>query len=49
VRVGEAIGQRHDGTVLAAPGDGFIVFPNPVALPHTEWFYFATASERVLG
>lgn len=27
VSAGEPIGHRHDGTLLAAPGDGFIVFP----------------------
>lgn len=46
---GEPIGHRHDGTLLAAPGDGFIVFPNARALPGSEWFYFATLSERRLG
>jgi len=49
VRAGEAVGLRHDGAVVAAPGDGFIVFPNARALPGSEWFYFATRSERVLG
>lgn len=48
VRAGEPIGLRADGTPVPAPGDGFIVFPNAIALPGTEWFYFATASERVL-
>lgn len=49
VSAGEPIGHRHDGTLLAAPGDGFIVFPNARALPGSEWFYFATLSERRLG
>ncbi|WP_280814883.1 succinylglutamate desuccinylase/aspartoacylase family protein [Variovorax sp. TBS-050B] len=49
VRRGEPIGMRHDGTLLCAPDDGFIVFPNPLALPGAEWFYFARPSERVLG
>ncbi|MDM0117015.1 succinylglutamate desuccinylase/aspartoacylase family protein [Variovorax sp. J22R133] len=49
VMEGEAIGMREDGTVLHAPKDGFIVFPNPEALPGTEWFYFAQLSERDLG
>ncbi|MEZ2299483.1 succinylglutamate desuccinylase/aspartoacylase family protein [Variovorax sp. RCC_210] len=49
VQRGEPIGMRHDGTLVSAPGDGFIVFPNAVALPGTEWFYFAHPSERELG
>jgi predicted deacylase len=49
VRSGEPIGMRHDGTPVSAPEDGFIVFPNAVALPGTEWFYFARPSERQLG
>jgi predicted deacylase len=49
VQHGEPIGMRHDGTLLSAPEDGFIVFPNALALPGAEWFYFARPSERVLG
>jgi predicted deacylase len=49
VQRGEPIGMRHDGTRVNAPADGFIVFPNAVALPGTEWFYFAHPSERELG
>jgi len=49
VQRGEPIGMRHDGTLVSAPDDGFIVFPNALALPGTEWFYFAHPSERVLG
>ncbi len=48
VAKGEPIGVRADGSVLAAERDGFIVFPNSAALPGTEWFYFAVASERDL-
>ena len=48
VALGEAIGIRADGRVLSAERDGFIVFPNTEALPGTEWFYFAVASERDL-
>ncbi len=48
VAAGTSIGRRADGTVLRAPSDGFIVFPNPKALPGSEWFYFARASERAL-
>lgn len=46
---GEPIGRRADGSLLAAERDGFIVFPNTEALPGTEWFYFAVASERDLA
>jgi len=42
------IGQRADGSALKAPDDGFIVFPNPNALPGNEWFYFARRSARHL-
>ena len=49
VQRGEPIGMRHDGTLLSAPDDGFIVFPNAMALPGAEWFYFARPSERQLG
>lgn len=38
---GERIGQRHDGTPVTAPYDGFIVFPNPAAAAEREWFYLA--------
>jgi predicted deacylase len=46
---GDLIGTRHDGTPVQAPRDGFIVFPNPVALPGNEWFYFAQHSSRRLA
>lgn len=49
VQAGEPVGMRADGTPVLAPGDGFIVFPNPIALPGSEWFYFAALSERRLG
>ena len=49
LNAGEAIGQRADGMPLHAPADGFIVFPNPNALPGNEWFYFARRSSRRLG
>lgn len=49
VKAGEVIGQRHDGSVVTAPATGFIVFPNPTALPGNEWFYFAQPSERKLS
>jgi len=49
LKAGEAIGTRADGTVLRAPSDGFIVFPNPAATPGNEWFYFALKSSRALN
>ena len=47
VRAGECIGMRHDGAPVAAERDGYIVFPNPNALPGQEWFYLAQPSARV--
>jgi hypothetical protein len=46
VRAGEPIGQRADGQPVLSPADGFIVFPNPNALPGNEWFYRAEISTR---
>lgn len=48
LHAGELIGTRADGSQLRAPADGFIVFPNPAALPGNEWFYFALRSTRRL-
>jgi uncharacterized protein len=45
---GELIAMRADGTELRAPRAGYIVFPDPTALPGHEWFYLAQASERAL-
>ncbi len=47
VRRGERIGTRADGTAVAAPDDGFVVFPNTRAEPGAEWFYFARRHERL--
>jgi len=47
VRAGEVIGMRHDGAPVLADRDGYIVFPNPNALPGQEWFYLARRSARV--
>lgn len=49
VTAGECIGQRADGTPVVAPSDGFVVFPNPSALPGNEWFYFAQRSARAIA
>lgn len=46
---GQCIGSRHDGTPVLAPDDGRIVFPATDAMPGSEWFYLARASERRLG
>lgn len=48
IAAGEPIGRRHDGSEVRASDDGFIVFPNPQALPGNEWFYFAKRSDRSL-
>lgn len=47
VRAGEVIGTRYDGSPVIADGDGYVVFPNPRALPGQEWFYLARSSARV--
>jgi len=47
VKQGETIGWRSDGTEVAAPEDGFVVFPNDKALPGAEWFYFAKRHPRL--
>ena len=47
VAVGELIGVRQDGGEVRAEDSGFIVFPNPKALPGQEWFYLARRSGRV--
>jgi hypothetical protein len=46
---GQTIGTRRDGTVLSAPFDGFVVFPNPLAEVGHEWFYLAAPSTRLSG
>jgi predicted deacylase len=37
---GELIATRNDGSRLVAPRDGFILFPDALAAPHHEWYYF---------
>jgi len=49
VKQGEPIGIRHDGSVVAAPADGRVVFPNVRAQVGHEWFYFAQPGSRRLG
>ena len=48
VHADEHVGERHDGTPVIAPSEGYVVFPDAGALPGHEWFYFARASERRL-
>ncbi|MCX7088225.1 MAG: succinylglutamate desuccinylase/aspartoacylase family protein [Methylococcales bacterium] len=43
---GDPIGIREDGSDVQASRSGFILFPNPTALPGNEWFYYAKRSER---
>jgi len=43
---GDLIAQRADGSDVCAPADGYIVFPDPAALPGHEWFYLAGPSRR---
>ena len=45
---GELIATRADGSLLQAPRDGYIVFPDVSALPGHEWYYLAQASDRPL-
>lgn len=45
---GQHIALREDGAPLAAPCDGYIVFPNAQAPVGTEWYYFAVDSARQL-
>jgi predicted deacylase len=47
LHAGDLIGTRHDGTPVRADTDGYVVFPNPNALPGQEWFYLAKPSRRV--
>jgi predicted deacylase len=47
VPAGEVIGRRHDGTLVTADRNAYVVFPNPAALPGQEWFYLAASSARL--
>lgn len=47
LKAGDLIGTRADGREVRAEADGYIVFPNPRALPGQEWFYLARASDRL--
>jgi predicted deacylase len=47
LKKGDVIGTRHDGTVLTAPEDGWIVFPDVGAKPGNEWFYLAQPLDQI--
>ena len=49
VRAGEVIARRADGEPLAAPQDGFVVFPDAHPSVGEELFYFGVASGRLEG
>jgi len=49
VRAGEVIARRADGEPLAAPQDGFVVFPDAHPSVGEELFYFGVASRRLEG
>ncbi len=46
---GQPIAWRADGTPIAAPDDGYVVFPNANAVVGREWFYFARQGDRAFG
>jgi|ERR1041385_3702341 predicted deacylase len=43
VKAGETIATREDGSPLAAPADGFVIFPHANARPMEEMYYFGVA------
>ncbi|NLD55759.1 MAG: succinylglutamate desuccinylase [Burkholderiaceae bacterium] len=46
VVAGQPIARRAGGEPVKAPADGYVVFPNPNAVPGREWFYFARPGQR---
>jgi uncharacterized protein len=44
---GDVIATRQDGTMLSAPADGWIMFPDVKAEPGHEWFYLAEPVEQI--
>lgn len=46
VHKGETIAERADGLIIQATEEVQIVFPNPLAVVGTEWFYLARPSDR---
>lgn len=49
VEAGELVGTFGDGEELRAERDAYLLFPDPLARPGTEWIYFADAGERFLS
>ena len=49
VQAGTLIGHRASGTPVHAAADGRLVFPNARAAARQEWFYLASASQRLGG
>ena len=49
LRAGDLIGTRHDGSLVHAQADGYILFPNSKAGAGHEWFYLARANPRLMG
>jgi predicted deacylase len=47
VHRGQVVATRHGGRVMAAPFDGYVVFPNAEAQPGNEWFYYAKPNARL--
>lgn len=47
LHAGDLIGTRHDGTLVCAPSDGYILFPNAKSEVGHEWFYLARANARL--
>ncbi len=43
---GDLIATRHDGSLLRAPDNGCILFPDAMAKPSNELFYFAKENPR---
>jgi N2-acetyl-L-2,4-diaminobutanoate deacetylase len=48
VAMGKVIARRANGTLLKAPSDGFIVFPNGSPTPGDKLCYFGVLSDRQL-
>jgi predicted deacylase len=44
---GDVIAVRHDGTVIAAEREGWILFPDAKSQPGHEWFYLAEPMAQI--
>ncbi len=47
LQAGDLIGTRHNGVLVQAQTDGYILFPNSKAGVGHEWFYLAKANPRL--